>query len=201
MVNRFTKLVLVLAVGIWWQLMFSARAVLAAAQELNLDLAGDPQVTPMPSMVALFFKLLISLLIIVGLMYLTMKVLRKNMKVLSRGININVLDQYTFSLNKGIYITQIVDKVYVLGVTDQNINLITEIGDQGTINGLVTRAREKETGAVLPPGILERFLPGLFRRPEAKNKDFNFQIQKQISRLQSIVDGPVRRLREDDWNE
>jgi flagellar biogenesis protein FliO len=94
-----------------------------------------------------------------------------------------------------------VDKVYVLGVTDQNINLITEIGDQGIINGLVTGAREKEAGPVLPPSILERFLPGLFRRPEARNKDFNFQIQKQIRRLQSIVDGPVRRLREDDWNE
>ncbi len=175
--------------------------IFAAARELNLDTAAEPQVTPMPSMFILFFKLIISLVIIVGLTYIVVKILRKNMRVLSRGANIGVLDQYAFSLNKGVYITQIVDKVYVLGITDHNINVITEITDQEIIKELITRAKEKEMSPIIPPGILGRILRGSATQPGSGDNSFNVHMQNQIKKLQSMAENLGGNMREDDRNE
>lgn len=200
MINRLTRLISALAAGVCWYLIFPARTVLAASKELNLDIS-EPIVAPMPSMFTLVLKLVVSLVIIVGLTFLVMRLLRKNMKVLSRGVNINVLDQYAFSLNKAVYITQIADKVYVLGVTDHNINLITEITDRTLISELITRAKEREMEPIIPPSILERILPGLFRQPSSGQKPFNTHVQQQIKKLQSMVDNLGVNSREDDRNE
>lgn len=201
MVNKLTRLISVLSAGICWYVSLPACSAFAAAKELNLDTAAEPQVAPMPSMFLLLLKLIISLVIIVGLTILVMKLLRKNMKVLSRGVNISVLDQYAFSLNKGVYITQVVDRVYVLGVTDHNISLITEITDREQINELVTRAREKELEPIIPPSILERILPGMLRRSNSGGKSFNSHIQHQIRKLQSMMDNLGQNSRGDDRNE
>lgn len=189
------------AVALGLYFMLPAYAALAASQQLNLDAVADPQITPMPSMVSLFFKLFISLIIIAGLAYLMMKLLRKNMKILSRGLNINVLDQYAFSINKGIYITQITGKVYVLGVTDHNINLITEITDETVINEIVARAKEREAEPIIPPSLIERILPGVLSQNAAQDNSFNAHIQKQIKKLQKMVDNRGGSSREDDNDE
>lgn len=181
--------------------MLPAYTALAASQQLNLDAVADPQVTPMPSMVSLFFRLFISLIIIVGLAYLMMKLLRKNMKVLTKGLNINVLDQYAFSINKGIYITQIAGKVYVLGVTDHNINLITEITDEKVIDEIVARAKEREAEPIIPPSLIERILPGVLSQNVSQGNSFNSHIQKQIKKLQKMVDNRGGYSREDDNDE
>jgi len=199
-INILTRLISVILAGMFWALMLPVQQVLAVSRELNLDTAADPQVTPMPSMLALLFRLTISLLIIAGLVYFTMKLLRRNMKVLSRGENINVLDQYSFSLNKGIYITQIAGRVYVLGVTEHSITMITEINDPDVIKELVNRAREKAEEPIIPPGILERVFPNLIQ-PASQGKSFSEHIQKQIKKLQSIVEKPGGNSREDDRNE
>lgn len=194
-------MMLIVSAGTFFFFAVPVQIVLAVSQELNLDAVPDPQVTPMPSMFTLFLKLMVSLVIIVGLTYLTMKLLRKNMKVLSRGVSIEVLDQYAFSMNKGVYITQIAGKVYVLGVTDHNISLISEITDQSVIDELVAKAREKEMEPIIPPSILERILPGLSKRPDTGNHSFNQHIQSQIKKLQSMVEQRAGNSRKDDRND
>lgn len=190
-----------LAAGVGFYLMLPVYRVMAAGKLPNLDAVADPQVAPMPSMFSLFFKMIISLIIITGLAYLMMKLLRKNMKVMSRGVSISVLDQYAFSLNKGIYVTQITGKVYVLGVTDHSINLITEITDETKIDELLTRAREREMEPIIPAGILERILPGFLAQRISQGSTFNSHIQKQIKKLQNIVDNRSGYSREDEKDE
>lgn len=201
LMGKFIRGFSAFAVTLGMYLILPAYTVLAASQQLNLDAVADPQVTPMPSMVSLFFRLFISLIIIVGLAYLMMKLLRKNMKVLSRGLNINVLDQYAFSLNKGIYITQIAGKVYVLGVTDHNINLISEITDETVIDDIVARAKEREAEPIIPPSLIERILPGVLSQNADQGNSFNAHIQKQIKKLQKMVDNRGGYSREDDKDE
>ena len=202
MKNRITGLFSLLVAATCWYLILPVQNVLAASGELNLDIADDPQIVPMPSMIGLFLRLIVSLVIIVGLAYLTVKVLRKNIRVLSRGTAINVLDQYAFSLNKAVYITQIAGRVYVLGVTDHNISLITEITDRNVIDELEARAREAETEPIIPSSILDRIFPGLPGRPRSGHKKpFSEHIQHQIKKLQSIVENSGGSSREDDRNE
>lgn len=190
-----------MAAGVGFYFMLPVYKVMAVSNELNLDAVADPQVTPMPSIFSLFFRLLVSLLIIGGLAYLMMKLLRKNMRVLSRGVSINVLDQFAFSINKGIYITQIAGKVYVLGVTDHNVNLITEITDENVIEEIVAKAKEREMEPIIPPSIMERILPGFLSQNVSESHSFQSHIQKQIKKLQKMVDYRGGSSREDDKNE
>jgi flagellar protein FliO/FliZ len=201
MINILARNLWFLLAAICCNIILPLQTSFAVNKELNLDKIEDPQVTPMPSMFNLFFKLIISLVIIAGLSYLMMKLLRKNMKALSGGVAINVLDQYSFSFNKSIYITQIVGKVYVLGVTENNINMITEITDQEAIDEILERARERELEPVIPPSILERILPNSLLQPESRHQSFSKHIQKQIKKLQSVVEHRGKNSREDERNE
>ncbi len=201
MMQLFTRLIPAFFAAFTWYAVLSADRVLAASGKLNLDNIEDPKVTPMPSMAVLFIKLVLSLLIIVGLAYLTMRFLRKSMKVSSRGETISVLDQYAFSMNKGIYITQIAGKVYVLGVTDQNISLISEITDEEVIGEMIEKAEAREAEGIIPPGILEQILPSRLNIPGSRQKTFNEHIRKQIQKLQSIAEKRGDSTRGDDSNE
>lgn len=200
MKNRLQGVIRPIYVFVFLYLLIPVQNAVAASKPLNLENV-DPQVAPMPSMFGLFLRLIVSLLIIVGIAFVTMRLLRKNMTVLSRGANIKVLDQYAFSMNKGVYITEIAGKVYVLGVTDANINLITEVTDDEMIDEIVTKAREREMEPVIPPSILERFLPGTFNQSSTGSNSFNKHIQKQIKKLQLLVDNRVGVSREDDKDE
>ncbi len=197
---RTAKIFRYMSYIVFWYLVLPTQYVIAASKELNLDAAAEPEAFEMPSMFGLFFRLIFSLLFIVGIAFITMKFLRKNMKVLSSGVNIRVLDQYSFSMNKGVYITQIAGKTYVLGVTDNNISLITEITDQDIIDEIVDKAREKEIEPIIPPGILESILPGVFKG-NSQGGNFNKHIQRQIRKLESLVDNRANVSRRDDDNE
>ena len=199
MIKQVGRFISVAAAVLCWYVILPVQSVLAAGRELNLDLTEDAQTVPPPSMLGLFFRLMVSLVIIVGLAYLVMRLMRKNMRVLSRAENIKVLDHHSFSLNKGVYITQIAGQVYVLGITDHNINLITEITDSETIERLVIQAREKDEEPIIPPSILEHIMPRL-RKTVSGKSSFNVHIQKQIEKLQTMV-GPHGNSREDDRDE
>jgi len=199
--KKFTRLLSALAVGVSIYFILPAYLVMAASEKLNLDAVADPQVNPMPSIQSLFLKLFVSLIIIIGLTYLTMKLLRKNMKVLSKAANINVLEQFAFSINKGIYITEIAGRVYVLGVTDHNINLITEITDETVIDEIAAKAKEREAEPIIPFSIMERIMPGFFSNNVSRGNSFNSHIQKQIKKLQKMVDNRSSFSREDDKDE
>ncbi|WP_418790230.1 FliO/MopB family protein [Phosphitispora sp. TUW77] len=201
MKQLFTRRILPLFAVFTGYVVLSAEKALAASRELNLENIEEPQVAPMPSMAVLFIKLVLSLIIIVGLAYLTIRFLRKSMKVSSRGDTISILDQYAFSMNKGIYITRIAGKVYVLGVTDQNISLISEITDEEIIDEMIETAEAREAEGVIPPGILERILPSRLNIPGSRQKSFNHHIKKQIQRLQSITEKRGNFTQGDDGDE
>ena len=201
MMHLIIRLVTVFGAVLTWHAALPLKVALAASGELNLENIEDSQVIPMPSMALLFLKLVLSLVIIIGLAYLTMRLLRKNMKVASQGETISVLDQYAFSMNKGIYITQIAGKVYVLGVTDHNISLISEITDEELVGEMIEKAKNREAEGIIPPGILDQILPGRLNLPGSRQKSFNDHIKKQISRLQSITEKRGDRTRGDDGNE
>lgn len=186
--------------GLFWYLLMPAQEVLAASENLDLTYS-EPEVPGMPSLFLLLAKLVLSLAIIVGLAYITMRILRKNLKVTSRGETVRVLDQYAFSMNKGVYVTEIADRVYVLGVTDHNINLITEITDVNVIEDIRSKAADLDNESVIPPGFLGRLLPGIVPKNSSAPKSFSVHIREQINRLQTLADGSRNIGRGDDSND
>lgn len=193
------------AISIWALTLYawflSSREVLAASETLNLDIeAVDPVATPPPSMFSLLAKLLISLIIVGGLAYLTIKFLKKNAQITSASENISILDQYSMGMNKGLFIVEIAEKVLVLGVTDHNINVLYEISDRDQIERLQEKAAERETQPIIPPKIWDIFnnKSNSFRKPGA---DFSSHIQEQIKKLQVTAERSAEPIGKNEGNE
>jgi len=196
-VKKFTALFL----QVFFWLNVTAPFAYAVSGQLNLNRSGEPQVAPPPSMFWLFIKLIISLAVIVGLTYLTVRVVRRNLTYSSAGEFIRVLDQHAFAMNKGVYITEVAGRVYVMGVTDHNINILSEIDDPQAIAGLRSKAEERMNEPVLPPGIFEKILPHLKNRAMSQPPSFGTHIQEQIKKLHSLVEKSNMKKRDGDTDE
>lgn len=179
-------------------LVVTAPIAYAVSGQLNLDQSVEPQVAQPPSMFWLFIRLVISLAIIVGLTYLTVKVMRRKLTYSSAGEFIKVLDQHAFAMNKGVYITEVAGRVYVLGVTDHNINILSEVSDVQVIEELRGRAEERLNEPVIPPGLLEKFLPQMKNRAQNQTPSFGTHIQEQIKKLHSLVEKSNKNKRDGD---
>lgn len=167
--------------------LLNGNIVWAASEKLNLDTEIDPVPTPMPSMFSLLVKLMLSLIIVGGLAYLTIRFLKKNAQITGSSENISVLDQFALGMNKGLFIVEVADKVLVLGVTDHNINFLYEIKDSKIIDELRTRAAERESQPIIPPRFWEVILSktGVGNLPAA---NFSSHIQEQVKKLQNLAD-------------
>lgn len=200
---RKTKLTIILAL-IFLMLMNFSGIVYAASDQLNLPSSSDPAQAQMPSVFTLLLQLIVAMLVVGVLAYFTLKFLKKNMQSQSIGDSINILDQQTLGINKGIYITEIADRVYVLGVTDHNINVVTEIIDQQTIEDMRQKAAKRQAEPIVPANMTS-FLKNIFRNISQStyrnqgDKDFKSHIQAQVKNLQNIFD-KGREEEKDDQN-
>ena len=83
-----------------------------------------------PSFISLLAKLILAMVLIVGLIYLSMYLLKKfsySAKKKIGGSDIEVLQRGYIAPKKGIYLVKVQSKVLVLGVTDTNVNYLTEL--------------------------------------------------------------------------
>lgn len=84
------------------------------------------------SLAAAIFKALGALVLILGLMLLMAKLFRKfgtGMGGLGQGAMINILETRMLGPKKQVSVVEVGGEVLVLGVTDQQINLITRLDD------------------------------------------------------------------------
>jgi flagellar biosynthetic protein FliO len=91
---------------------------------------GSASIGKESSLLGLMLRLILSLVLIVGLIYGVLYVLKRSMHhtKTSLGKNIEVLERSFISPKKGIFVVKVQSKVLVLGVTETNINCLTELG-------------------------------------------------------------------------
>jgi len=96
----------------------------------QMDFA-DKGVNSSPSFVGLLAKLILALVLIVGLIYASMYVLKKFSYTGKQRLrsDIQILQREYIAPKKGIYVVKVQSKTLVLGVTDNNINLLTELSE------------------------------------------------------------------------
>lgn len=97
--------------------------------------AGQGQALEKNGMLDLFLKLILSMALIVGLIYVTIYVIRhiyrkrnsaSKSQVDAKG-PVKILSVTSLSANKNIYLVKVLNEILVLGVTDQQINLISKV--------------------------------------------------------------------------
>lgn len=167
-------------------LLLTNPTLAGAAQELNLPTVTTPQPVEFPSMLWLFVKMVFSLVIIAGLAFLMVRVLKKNMQPNSAGDWFNIVDQYALGTNKGVYLAEIAGKAYILGVSDQSINILGEFNDRDRLEEIKREVAAREE---LPPAArnLLRNLADFFNKNKGgRRSDFHSHILNQIQRLQHM---------------
>lgn len=120
--------------------------------EQNENISSTPKV-PKPlaerdyniNLFTLIAKAIFSLLIITGLIYFTLRFFLKSQRWMTKQHHfIQIIATQPLAPNKYIHLIEIGNKLLVLGVSEQSINLLTEIVDKEVIDFIKTQASSQE---------------------------------------------------------
>lgn len=145
----------------------------------------------LPSMGWYLLKMVLSLAVITGLAYVTLRLVPRKLSLQPGGDFISVYDQYFLGPNKGIYIAEIGGRVVALGVTDHNISVIGEISDPELIREMRENQATKKPQSGWGEAGARIFRDVLGTGPQGNQLPFSSHIRQQISKLQEIAQGKV----------
>jgi flagellar biosynthetic protein FliO len=99
------------------------------AQDSLKTIADPPEINYNPGIAGILFKLFISLVVIIGLIYLTVFLLKKfNNRALPGGNQIiKIIGRTYLTPKQSLYIVKLASTYAVLGVSDNSVNLIKEL--------------------------------------------------------------------------
>ena len=142
------------------------------AQNWNWNSGGYDQNQNQPSSVALFFKMVFALLIVLGLAYLAMRILKRTNKLSnSDDPFLRHVSHLSLASNRSVDVVTILDHAYILGVSDNNVNLVGEINDKELVDSMNLYA-DKNDNTKRPRSfsdILSIFMPN--SNPNLKNQN------------------------------
>lgn len=115
-------------------IIFISPVLALANQELNLpeDTTDAINLTEGTTNIGfLLVRYLIAVIFVVSLLYFTLKfITKKNEPQYKDGNWVNVLDYNYMGNNRGLYLVEINNEGYVIGSTENSMNLLTKIEDQ-----------------------------------------------------------------------
>lgn len=163
----------------------------------DLPPENNLEAAELPSVASLFFKIMVSLLVILILTFLILKLIKKQQNYQQNQKEwIQIMDYQALGQNRGIYLLNIFTIPYIVGVTDGQINILKELDPQDQewqeVKGKLERSSE-----IISPGI-QKFLQqgwksirysGQARQPEKDvlTQDFNDQLQQQLKRTHHLL--------------
>lgn len=90
-----------------------------------------------PSSFGLFIRMVVSLLVVIGLVYIVVRILKKNSGFSDSDDSLlRRVAQISLGAGKSVQIVTLLENAYLIGVTDNNINLISEIKDKELVDSL-----------------------------------------------------------------
>lgn len=131
----------------------------------------------------LFFRVLASMIVIIFLTYLVAKILRRQQKSQHGQKSwMKILDYHQLGQNKGIYLMDILSKVYLVGVTEGNISILKEI-DQDNETWLDLKETLEVSDNVIPENFKNVFKEriGLFKKEKNFDDVFKDELKQKIN--------------------
>ena len=157
------------------------------AQNWNWNSGEYEQSQQSSSTFGLFVKMVLSLGVVLGLAYLAMRVLRRGTK--SDDPFLRHVSHLPLSSNRSVDVVTILNHAYILGVSDNAINLIGQIEDEELVNSMNLYA-DKNDNTKRPRSfddILSIFMPGGTTKNQniygSSAKNAAESLQRQRSRL------------------
>ncbi len=138
--------------------------------------------------IGIFVRMVVVLALVVGLIYLFFYFAKRNMGLPFAGSDTFLRRVATLPVgqNKSVQIVTLVDKAYMLGISDNAVNLLAEITDKELIHAMNLYA-DKHDNANRPKNfaeVLDLFMPG---GPRSANTQKNvFETDSSDALLQSL---------------
>ncbi|HHX95895.1 MAG TPA: hypothetical protein GX687_00285 [Clostridia bacterium] len=157
------------------------------------------EVAALPSVAALFFRVILTLLFIIFLVYIILRLLKRRQFIQQNQKQwIKIFDYQPLGANQGLYLTELYDQTCIIAVTDQHIQILKEI-DVGTEkwNEIKNSLLEDD---FLPKGIA-RFFPHTESSSQKKTfneTDFRKQLSEQIRRTERLTRDALRGRQENE---
>ncbi|WP_163579874.1 flagellar biosynthetic protein FliO [Gracilibacillus saliphilus] len=144
-----------------------------------------------PSFIGSFFKLILALAVVIGLIVLISKFLRKKNGFLKKHQVIENYGGITVGSNKSIQTIKIGDRFYVIGVAD-NIELLMEITDPNTIEQLMKKEETSDS--------LDKLKAKLTKQPvestKSSNQNFTSLFNKELNTMKEGRKKVYQKLKE-----
>ena len=125
------------------------------------------------SVVFVLIKMVLALVVVAGIIYGVFYLLKKSVKsVNDNDPFLRKVSQITLTPGKTVQIVTLQDNAYILGVSDQSINLIGKVEDRELVNAMNLYA-DKSSGNSKPKSfseILNIFMPGSSKNTTAEEK-------------------------------
>ena len=129
----------------------------------NTDSAQDVNQVKRPNTFLMFLRMVLVLAIVVACIYFVMNFMKKSVTGDSDtdDVYLRKVAQLTLSPGKTVQVVTLLDKGYMLGVSDSSVNLITEITDKELVDAMNLSAdkAEKSRKARNFGEVLEMFMP------------------------------------------
>ncbi|MFZ7104607.1 MAG: FliO/MopB family protein [Peptococcaceae bacterium] len=156
-------------------------AFASSDEKIDLDTVEDNQQLETTTNIGmLLLRYLLSVIGILILTYLGVKFFARSQAYPRPmyGDWIQVIDQMPLGTNKGIYLLEIEGKGYVMGITDQQINVITTIEEEKRLDELRELSVPQGTGK----------MPGFSFLKFRKKKNFQSTLQQYLRQTQELYD-------------
>lgn len=137
----------------------------------------------------LFIRMIIVLALVIACIYGVMWFLKKQNKIENNDDQfLRQVAKISIGTNKSVQVVTLIDKAYLIGVSDNSVNLISEVDDKELINAMNLYA-DSQKNTKKPRSfsdILEIFMPNGPKDTnvfEESNNKFNDMTNKQRDRL------------------
>ncbi|WP_407425229.1 FliO/MopB family protein [Treponema sp.] len=152
-----------------------------------------------PSTFGLFFKMVFALALVTGIAYFALRVLKRSTKLSnSDDPFLRHVSHLSLSPSRSVDVVTILDHAYILGVSDNNVNLVGEITDKELVNSMNLYA-DKNDSTKRPRSfedVLNIFMGKMSQNPSKKNNiygsaawDSSESLRRQRERFNENEDG------------
>lgn len=135
-----------------------------------------------------FLKLLVVLGLIVLATWLVIRMFGRQMTNKMQGTWIQVVDEVTLGQNRGIVLCEVGEKLFAVGVTDHNINILFEIDNPKLLEDISLSQSTTETSASLDILEVKDYILNRFKgqKTPSNNQKFRNMMAEQFSRLEKL---------------
>lgn len=186
--NRLHRKPLLILLTIVILLAFASTAAAADIDKFNQAMNQQPPTQTGHSIAWDFVKMVLVLGVIVGAAWSIVRLFGKKAGTRMQGTWLHTVDEIMLGQNRGLVLCEVAGKLYAIGVTDNNINLLFEVDNPQILKEI----SEGNYSQLESPDVATSFskkIENLIHKkssPSARIKDFHALMNEQSNKLNHI---------------